>query len=397
MKQTLLTPLAAFALLAAGPAAAVDIKLTEILTDHKFERPVALITSPDGSNRQFLVEQTGKIKILKQGGGEPKVFLDFSDRKMAAKEFEEGLLGLAFHPKYKENGKFYVYYSQQGPKRTVLSEIQVSKDDPDAADLSTERIFLQCQQPDWNHNGGNILFGPQDGFLYVCIGDGGMRNGVFQLAQKLERWNGKVLRIDVDGASPGREYGIPADNPFVETPFACPEIYALGIRNPWGAWIDPQNGDFWLADVGQDLYEEVDLIVKGGNYGWEFREGLHKYAGRDLLMGALGINKLDPPDGVKFIDPIWEYGRLDGFSITGGFVYRGSKVPALKDHYIVGDWKLGNIWGLKKTGADSVDAQQLLKPGQESKIQPTGFYPDLDGEVIMLNWDGRIFRFESGT
>ena len=183
-------------------------------------------------------------------------------RKMAERDFEEGLLGLAFHPKFAENRKFYVYYSRQGPKRSVLSEIQVSPSDPNVADLTTERILMEIQQPEWNHNSGNIFFGPKDGFLYICIGDGGMRNGVHLLAQKLTRWNGKVLRIDVDGTSPERQYGIPADNPFIDTPHACPEIWALGLRNPWGATIDPETGLFWLADVGQNLWEEVNLIEK---------------------------------------------------------------------------------------------------------------------------------------
>tara|TARA_R110002096_G_scaffold4501_32_gene21273 strand:- start:4825 stop:6018 length:1194 start_codon:yes stop_codon:yes gene_type:complete len=388
---------ASVALFALGSIQAAEVNITPILTDHSFERPVSLMIPPDGSKRQFLVEQTGKIKILGENG-ESRVFLDFSDRAMAERDFEEGLLGLAFHPNYAENRKFYVYYSQQGPKRSVISEIQASKDDPGLADLSTERILLEIQQPEWNHNSGNLFFGPNDGLLYICVGDGGMKNGVFMLAQKLTRWNGKVLRIDVDGSSGHRPYGIPADNPFIDTPNACPEIYAYGFRNPWGASIDPETGLFWLADVGQNLWEEVNLVEKGGNYGWEYREGLHQFYERDKMMDALGIGAKQraPKAGTTFVDPIWEYDRTQGLSITGGFVYRGEKIPALKGCFIVGDWKLGNTWALKydQAAGKVAEAIELYRPTQEDKFQPTAFCPDLDGEIIVLNWDGRIFRID---
>ncbi len=389
---------ALLALLIVTGTASAELELKQILTDQTFERPVALVTPPDNSQRQFLVEQTGKIKILHgDRAGELPVFLDFSDRAMAERDFEEGLLGLAFHPDYANNGKFYVYYSQQGPKRSVISELQVSAHNPNKADLSKERILMEIQQPEWNHNSGNIFFGPKDGLLYICVGDGGLKNGVFMLAQKLTRWNGKVLRIDVDSRTGKLPYGIPADNPFRETPNACPEIYALGLRNPWGASIDPETGTFWLADVGQNLWEEVNIIEKGGNYGWEFREGLHKFDGRDLLMDALGMAKQKtPPKDVEFIDPIWEYDRTEGLSITGGFVYRGDKHPDLKGYFIVGDWKLGNVWGLKYDASTKqlADEKELLRPAVEDLIQPTAFAPDLDGEIVMLGWDGRIFQFE---
>ncbi|MEM7011753.1 MAG: PQQ-dependent sugar dehydrogenase [Verrucomicrobiota bacterium] len=375
-------------------AADTAVKLTEIFTDHKFTRPVALITSPDDSSRQFFVEQTGKIKIIK-GGKVAGEFLDFTDRKMAAKDFEEGLLGLAFHPKYKDNGKFYVFYTQQGPKRSVISEIQVSKANADAADLSTERILMEIHQPEWNHNGGNIMFGPKDGYLYIGSGDGGMRNGVHLLSQKLEVWQGKVLRIDVDNTSRGRQYAIPSDNPFVNTPHAAPEVYAYGIRNPWGIWIDDQTNDFWLADVGQNLWEEINLIVPGGNYGWNYKEASHTFVGYADLMKALGINKTEPPKNLEMIEPVFEINRLEALSITGGYVYRGSGIPGLKDHFLLGDWKLGNMWALKKTGDNEASSQVILKPSPDEKIQPTGFYPDLNGEPIVLNWDGRVFKMEA--
>ncbi len=375
--------------------AAPKVKLQRVYESLAVERPVSIVIPPDGSKRQFLVEQTGKIKIMPgdEKGSEAKVFIDLSDRKMAEKDFEEGLLGLAFHPKFKENGKFYVSYSQQGPKRTRISEFKTS--DGAVADLSTERILMEIQQPEWNHNSGNLLFNPKDGFLYICVGDGGFKNGIFMLPQKLTRWNGKVLRIDVDGKSPGRNYGIPKDNPFVDDPNACPEIYAFGFRNPWGSWIDPDTGLFWLADVGQDVWEEIDLVEKGGNYGWEYREGAHDQAFRKSLMELL-LRKSDPPRGTEFIDPVHEYSHADGLSITGGFVYRGKKIPALQGYYIYGDWKLGTVWGLKidEKTKKVIDNVVLFKAkdNAEEKFNWTAFGADKDGEVLLMSWDGRIFR-----
>lgn len=375
--------------------AAPKVKLQRVYESLAVERPISVVVPPDGTKRQFLVEQTGKIKIMPadETGSDTKVFIDLSDRKMAEKDFEEGLLGLAFHPKFKENGKFYVSYSQQGPKRTRISEFKAP--DGNVADLSSERILMEIQQPEWNHNSGNLLFSPKDGFLYICVGDGGFKNGIFMLPQKLTRWNGKVLRIDVDGESPGRNYGIPKDNPFVDDPNACPEIYAFGFRNPWGSWIDPDTGLFWLADVGQDLWEEIDLVEKGGNYGWEYREGTHEQAFRKSLMELL-LRKSDPPRGTEFIDPVHEYSHADGLSITGGFVYRGKKIPALQGYYIYGDWKLGTVWGLKidektKKVLDNVVLFKA-KDNAEEKFNWTAFGADKDGEVLMMSWDGRIFR-----
>ena len=375
-----------------------QVSLQPIYENLEVERPVSLMVPPDGSNRRFLVEQTGKIRILPsdESGSEAAVFLDVTDRMGVEKDFEEGLLGLAFHPKYAENGKFYLYYSKQGPKRSVLSEFQVSEGDPNSADIGSERILMEIQQPEWNHNSGNLLFDPKDGMLYVCVGDGGLKNGVFLLSQKLTRWNGKVLRIDVDGTSPGREYGIPADNPYVGVPNACEEIWALGLRNPWGAAIDPETGQFWLADVGQDLFEEINLMEKGGNYGWEFKEGLIDFPGRAKLMEALGIRRTDPPRGTQFIDPVHVYPHGDGLSITGGFVYRGSGVPSLEGKYVFGDWKYGTIWALDyDASTEEVKANHVLHKDEnpaEPLVQPSGFYPDENGEVIVLGWRGKMFR-----
>lgn len=389
---SLVTLFAVFSLVA--PSDAADLKFTQIYPNLEFSRPLALMVPPDGSGRRFLVEQTGLIRMLPsdESTSDTDVFADFTNHMSVEKDFEEGLLGLAFHPKFADNGKFYVSYSAQGPKRLVLSEFSVG--DNGKANLKSERILMKIQQPEWNHNSGNIVFGPKDGFLYLSVGDGGLRDGVHLLAQRLQAWNGKVLRIDVDSKSPGREYGVPEDNPFIDNPIASPEIYALGLRNPWGSWIDPETGLFWLADVGQDFHEEVNLIERGGNYGWNYREAMHEFAGRAPLMQTLkrkdkGIEKL------QFIDPIHEYPRTDGISITGGFVYRG-KIDALKNHYIYGDWGTGRIWGLEyDTAAKKVSENIALRtPEQvaEGLIKPTGIYPDENGEAIILGWQGKLYR-----
>ncbi|MCB1234073.1 MAG: PQQ-dependent sugar dehydrogenase [Verrucomicrobiae bacterium] len=377
--------------------AAPAVALAPLYPNLQIERPVSLQISPDGTGRRFLVQQTGKIRVLPadENAAEAPTFLDLSDRAMAEKDFEEGLLALAFHRDFKNNRRFYVTYSQQGPKRLRLSEFQASSTDPGAADPASERVLLEIQQPEWNHNSGILVMGPKDGFLYMCVGDGGVRDGVHLLSQRLQAWNGKVLRLDIDGRSPGREYGIPADNPFVDTPFACPEIWALGLRNPWGGAIDPETGVFYLADVGQDLWEEIDVIEKGGNYGWNHREGLHDLPFRPLLFELLKQKDKIPP-GTVFVDPIHEYSHADGLSITGGCVYRGAKLPALAGHFLYGDWKYGTLWALKYDAeAKKVVANHKLLAAADPtqpEVQPTGFYPDENGEPIVLDWRGGLFR-----
>ncbi|MDF1737600.1 MAG: PQQ-dependent sugar dehydrogenase [Verrucomicrobiales bacterium] len=389
---------AALALIAfSAHAADPQISLTPIYSHLEFERPLSLQIPDDGTNRRFLAEQTGKIKLLSadEKAGEASLFFDVTDRMGVEKDFEEGLLGMVFHPNFKNNGRFFLTYSKQGPKRLVLSEFQVSKDDPNKADPASERVLIEVQQPEWNHNSGNILFDPKDGLLYLTVGDGGMKNGVFMLSQKLTRWNGKVLRIDVDGRTGDLPYGIPEDNPFINDPIACPEIWALGLRNPWGSAIDPETGLFFLADVGQDLYEEINIIKKAGNYGWEYREGNTAFPLRAAMMAPLG-KKPDVPADLDLEEPIHQYDRSDGLSITGGFVYRGKAIPALAGHFLYGDWRFGNLWALHYD-ADSkkMDANyHIEKPADLSAptVQPTGFYPDENGEAIVLGWKGNIFR-----
>ena len=378
------------------PAEVPKIKLEPVYKGLKLERPISFQIPNDGTSRRFLVEQTGKIKLLPadEAATEATVFLDMAAAMGVEKDFEEGLLGLAFHPGYKENGRFYLTFSRQGPKRLVLAEYTVSKSNPNLGDPASERVLLEVQQPDWNHNSGNLFFGPKDGMLYLSVGDGGVKNGVHQLSQRLTSWCGKVLRIDVDSRTAKLPYGIPNDNPFVSTPNAAPEIWAYGFRNPWGSAIDPETGLFYLADVGQDLYEEINLVEKGGNYGWNFREASHPFTTRDAMMAALG-QKPDPPKDAVFIDPIHEYNRADGLSITGGFVYHGKAIPALLGHFFYGDWRFGNLWALRYDPSGKTVVNHLIeKPADPANpvSQPTGFFPDENGEAIVLDWRGAMHR-----
>lgn len=372
-----------------GLQAADTLRLEPAYPACKFERPVSLVQCPDGSGRQFLVQQRGKIVILPKDStsSETKVFLDVSDRKMEENQFEEGLLGLAFHPKYKENGRAYVYYSQQDPKRSVISEFTVSKDNPDKLDPATERIILTVPQPFWNHNSGNTLFGP-DGCLYIAFGDGGKGGDPLRFGQNLFVFNGKIIRIDVDGRTGARQYGIPKDNPFLNKEAVLPEIYAYGLRNPWGLSFDKETGLFWCADVGQDIWEEIDIIEKGGNYGWSWREGARPFNQRQEK----------PPGDFKFIDPIHEYSHAEGISITGGFVYHGSAAPAIKGAYVFGDFGNGRIWSLKYDPVSKkvTDHQMLIDAKMDAKgeaaFKPTAFCEDANGEAIMLDWRGGLYR-----
>ncbi len=301
-------------------------------------RPIIVTHAGDGSNRLFVADQWGVIYVF---DNEPsvkssKVFLDLRDRVMYKdNENEEGLLGLAFHPKYKKNGQFFLYYTtRDAPHTSVISRFKISAGDADQADPSSEEELLRIPQPYWNHNGGTICFGP-DGYLYIGLGDGGSANDPHGNGQNLGTLLGKILRIDVDHKDEGKAYASPKDNPYIGRDDALPEIYASGLRNVWRIAFDRETGMLWAGDVGQNLWEEIDLIVKGGNYGWSVRESAHPF----------GPNGSGPR--ADLIDPIWEYDHQVGKSITGGFVYRGKKVPELQGKYLYADYVSGKIWALK--------------------------------------------------
>jgi quinoprotein glucose dehydrogenase len=371
--------------------------------------------APDGSQRMFVVYQTGKILLVKKGsdGGDAKEFFNIEDRDpKAGGENECGLLSIAFHPGFATNHLFYVYYNQRNPRdqhtqpqnypiRSVISEFAVSATDPDQADLKTERIVLEVPQPFGNHKGGELCFGP-DGCLYLGLGDGGNGGDPFGSGQSTATLLAKIIRIDVNTRSTagrGRnqhqlQYGISSDNPFAHEPDinsgARKEIFAYGLRNPWRYSFDRKTGDLWCGDVGQDLWEEVDLITSGGNYGWSVREGAHHF-------------KPGPP-GAQYIEPVMEYTHRPnlqsqgmfpdhsiGLCVIGGYVYRGQKYPALDGIYIYGDYNLGTIWGFRyDKDAHKVTVQDMMHPPSTHLID--SFAEDADGELYALMQDGGIYQ-----
>jgi glucose/arabinose dehydrogenase len=338
-------------------------------------RPLVLTHAGDGSNRVFVATQQGVLHVFPndQKATKTRVFLDVQDRvRYNDKENEEGLLGLAFHPDYKKTGECFLFYTDKKAKlQNVVSRFRVSKTDPDVADPASEEELLRISHKYWNHDGGTICFGP-DGFLYIAVGDGGLGNDPDENGQNLGTHLGKVLRIDVNHKDEGKKYAIPKDNPFVDKAGAKPEIYAYGVRNPWRIAFDRKTGQFWLADVGQNLFEEIDLIVKGGNYGWNVREGLHPF-------GAKGVGVR--PD---VIDPIWEYHHDIGKSITGGPVYRGERLPELEGHYLYADYVSGRIWALQYSEKEKrVVANHPIK---DRSLPIMSFGEDERGEAYLLTY-----------
>jgi glucose/arabinose dehydrogenase len=387
-----------------------NIELQQVFPNLQIQRAVWMSEAPDGSGRFFIVEQAGKILVVKKGsdGGDAKEFFNIEDRHPYF-DNEDGLMSIAFHPGFKTNGLFYVYYNQQNPAdqnlkpqnypfRSVISEFKVSATDPDKADTNSERILLQVPQPFSNHKGGELCFGP-DGYLYLGLGDGGNGGDPFGSGQSTSTLLAKMLRIDVNSrATVGRgarrhqlQYGIPSDNPFVHEPDinsgARKEIFAYGLRNPWRYSFDRETGDLWVGDVGQDLWEAVYLLVNGGNYGWSVLESGHHFK--------------PGPAGAQYIKPVMDYTHKPnlqsqglfpdhsiGFCVIGGYVYRGKKYPALDGVYVYGDYNLGTIWGFRYDR----DAQKVTAEGTllEQKNNISSFAEDQDGELYVIMLDGHI-------
>jgi glucose/arabinose dehydrogenase len=388
----LLSLLLPFLLTASALTAADTHQLTRVYESIATERPVAAAVAPEKAKRLFLALQRGKVLILPKDAKskEAKTFLDLTPRGMEAKDgsFEEGLNGMAFHPKFEKNGLFYLCYTLQMPKRLIISEMKAKGD---VANQKSERILLEIPLINWNHHGGNIVFGP-DGYLYIGVGDMTKRDGTLGISQLNALLNGKILRIDVNGREYHGAYGLPADNPYLSGVNALPQIYASGIRNPWGLSFDAK-GHLWCADVGQDLWEEINWISKGGNYGWNYREGAAPF--------MLASSK--PAEDVKLIDPIFAYNHGEGLSITGGFVYTGKALPELAGAYLYGDFVLGKVWALKVDEAGKVLSNSLLftspqTPANNPKkkptvlIKPTAFAADAAGEVLLLDWNGGLYQ-----
>jgi glucose/arabinose dehydrogenase len=431
----------------AAPARAQDADSPAVglrLVADGFTSPVALVSASDGSGRRFVVDQVGLIRVLRADGTlEPAPFLDLRSRVVPlTPEFDErGLLGLAFHPDYASNGRFFVYYNAPlragapaGYDNTArLSEFRVSAANPNQADPTSERTVLEVDDPQFNHNGGTLLFGPDDGYLHLSIGDGGGADDVG--LGHVEDWyaaneggNGQdiqnnlfggILRLDVDGATP---YAIPADNPFTATPGCadgCDEIWAYGFRNPYRMSFDlGGNHQLFVGDAGQELWEEVSIAVEGGNFGWNVKEGTHCFSTENPDESPADcpdvVGAGHPRAGDPLIDPVIEYANHHqpgglGATVIGGHVYRGRALPQFFGRYVFGDWSRefeepdGSLFVAKRRKKGLWKMQQLrvaTSPSGRLGHYLLGFGQDPSGEMYALTTDqtgpsgstGKVYR-----
>ena len=351
-----------------------SVRAEVVFPSVSFDRMVYL-THPEGMpDRLYLVLQPGRIMVFDDvpNPSATETFLDIRDR-VSDRGNEEGLLGLAFDPDYRSNGYFFVYYSAASPRRSVIARYQ-SSPGTDSVDPSTGKIIMEIGQPFSNHNGGQITFGP-DGYLYVSVGDGGSGGDPRGHGQNLGTLLGTILRIDVSALDETGSHAVPPDNPFVGVEGARPEIWAYGLRNPWRFSFDRETGALWTGDVGQNKLEEIDIIKPGANYGWNVMEGTSCFrnAGCDS-------DELEPP--------VAEYGRDGGCSVTGGYVYRGERIPSLIGAYVYGDFCTGHIWALRHDGSRVTQQAEIA----DTDLQISSFAEGPDGEVYILSFTGEIAR-----
>ncbi|HYI44121.1 MAG TPA: PQQ-dependent sugar dehydrogenase [Actinomycetota bacterium] len=360
---------------AAQSSSAIDLR--EIASG--LTAPLGVTHSPDGSRRLFVSEQEGVIRIVKGGKLLPRPFIDISD--VITSGGERGLLGLSFHPAFGKNRRFYVNYTDlEGD--SVIAEYKASRRRPNRASPSTAREVLTFDQPYSNHNGGGLAFGP-DGYLYIAVGDGGSGGDPQGNGQRKDTLLGKMLRIDVDDRSGGRQYGIPPDNPFVDEAGAQPEIWSYGLRNPWRFSFDRVGGAMWIGDVGQNEWEEVDFepgSSPGGlNFGWNIKEGTHCYASQTDCEVADRAGDLT--------DPVEEYNHELGCSVTGGHVYRGRRFSGLRGLYFFADYCSGTIWAL-----DSDERLQASEVKLESGLSISSFGESQSGELFVTDHGGKLLQ-----
>jgi len=345
-----------------------------------FDSPVGIQDPLDGTDRLFVVERAGRIYVFQNDVSVAQHSLFLSIIDSVTTQTEGGLLGLAFHPGYETNGRFYVAYTNENPRRTILSRFTKSGSNPNAADPGSELRLIELRQNNLYHKGGCLAFGA-DGYLYLSLGeDGNAAN-----SQNLTVLEGKLLRIDVDHPAGGKNYGIPPGNPFAGSPNGeREEIYAFGFRNPWRFSFDPPTGRLWLGDVGQDTWEEIDLVQKARNYGWPRLEGEECYSPPSCDTTGLDVDL-----------PLFVYAHDGSASITGGFVYRGTTVPSLAGKYIYTDYITGQVWALAYNGVDPpVNTELSINPGVGSI--PT-FGIDKDNELYFTSFDGEVYRFFEST
>ena len=363
------------------PSADPQIALQRVFSQMSFNAPIAMMQAPGDSTRWFVVEQQGIVRVFDNdpNASSSNVFVDISARVNSSFD-EAGLLGMAFHPAFPANPQVFLSYTSTGSLLTgvpLVSNVSrfVSLDGGATLDPTSEISIMTVSQDFSNHNGGNLVFGP-DGFLYAGWGDGGNGGDPLNRAQDTSNVLGTITRVDVDGAFP---YAVPLDNPFAGGPFCqagfavgnanCPEIYAWGLRNPWRWSFDRLTGDLWVGDVGQDDWEEINRMELSMNYGWSEREGAHCF---------------NPPSGcgTAFVDPITEYSHTDGNSVTGGYVYRGNAITDLQGHYVYGDFVSGRVWSIPANSAQGTVGVELLATSHNI----SSFAEDNDGELYLLDY-----------
>lgn len=363
------------------PAAAQDNDdwptITLMPTVSGLDNPIHVTHAGDSSSRLFVIEQEGRIRIIADDVLLDAPFLDITERVACCGE--QGLLSVAFPPDFANKQFFYVNYTRQPDGATIIARFPVDADNPDQADAAGEEVLLTIEQPEANHNGGQLAFGP-DGYLYIGMGDGGGAGDLDNNAQTSDTLLGKMLRIDVE--SDTAPYTIPPDNPYVADEDYAAEIWALGLRNPWRFSFDRATGDLYIADVGQGSYEEINFqpttSAGGENYGWRCKEGNQDFNFADIC-----------PD-LTLVPPIHEYGRSEGRSVTGGFVYRGTRYPTLQGIYVYGDFGSGRIWGLRRNG-DNWQNRLLQETGKPFNI--SSFGEDEAGNLYMAGYnDGIIYQ-----
>ena len=344
--------------------------LVRTLPAADFDNMLGFVAIPGEDDEAVVLTQDGQIWRASFDDDEPPaLFADLSERVIDNASFEEGLLGLAFSPDFETDRRVFVHYTVGQPRRGRIAWFGVVDG---ALDLSDEHIVLEIDQPFPNHNGGQIAFGP-DGYLYIALGDGGAAGDPAGNAQDLSTLLGSILRLDVSGED---GYEIPADNPFVDTPGARPEIYAYGLRNPWRFSFDRETGDLWTGDVGQNRWEETDRVVAGGNYGWDVLEGFECFGAEECETGG-------------FIPPRSVYSHFEGLAVIGGFVYRGSAMPELDGWYMYGDFSTGFIWAVDTTDDDSA---RVILARTEWPI--SSFGETADGEPLVITFANAIFSLE---
>lgn len=347
----------------------------------RFSEPVQVVFDGVHDDVMYVVEKKGVVRRVstEPDASKKPIYLDITTR-VGERHDEEGLLSLVFHPNFETNGALYVWYTAHRPRRGVLSKFTKTPE-RETVDPATEVVLLEVNEPWGNHNGGTVLFGP-DGHLYVGIGDGGAANDPYGHGQNKNTLLGTIIRIDVNNKSEDRPYAIPPDNPFVGVDGARKEIWAWGLRNPWRMHFDRETGELWTGDVGQNAWEEIDVVVRGGNYGWNIREGNHEFQG-------------DQSKRSQMIDPVFAYGRRAGGSITGGHVYRGSTIPSLIGTYIYADYLSKRTWKLSSSAEDAYSAEQIAA---NTPLAISSFGETPSGEILACGFMtpyasiGKIYR-----